>query len=79
MGRIAQIFSSESESCNVFSSSANLQPAGCGKFSVFFSDRCEVGYSDIVAEGFEAEFSSLGRWFAACQMVSVASLQGAVG
>ena len=32
---------------------------GCGKLSVF-SDVCEVGYSDVVAEGFEVEFSSLG-------------------
>jgi len=43
-----------------------------------FSNRCEVGYSDVVAEGFEAEFSSLGRGFAACEVVSVASFQGAV-
>jgi hypothetical protein len=33
---------------------------GCGKLSVFFSDGCEVGYSDVVAEGFEVEFASLG-------------------
>jgi len=37
---------------------------GCGKLSVFFSDRCEVGYPDVVAEGSEVEFSSLGRWLA---------------
>ena len=34
--------------------------AGCGKLSVFFSDGCEVGYSDVVGEGFEVEFASLG-------------------
>jgi len=51
---------------------------GCGKLSVFFSDRCEVGYSDVVAEGLEVEFSSLGCCFAACEVVSGASLQGAV-
>ena len=53
-------------------------PRGCGKLSVFFYDRCEVGYPDVVAEGSEVEFSILGRWLAACEMVSVASLQGAV-
>jgi hypothetical protein len=54
------------------------ETSGCGKLSVFFSDCCEVGYPDVVAEGFEVEFSSLRCWFAACEMVSVASLQGAV-
>jgi hypothetical protein len=33
---------------------------GCGKLSVFLPDCCEVGDSDVVAEGFELEFSSLG-------------------
>ena len=34
--------------------------SGCGKLSVFFSDGCEVSDSDVVAEGFEVEFASLG-------------------
>jgi len=41
-----------------FESAASFM--GCGKLSVFFSDGCEVGYSDVVAEGFEVEFASLG-------------------
>jgi hypothetical protein len=26
------------------------ETSGCGKLSIFFSDRCEVGYFDVVAE-----------------------------
>ena len=33
---------------------------GCGKLSIFLPDVCEVCYSDVVGEGFEVEFSSLG-------------------
>jgi len=33
---------------------------GCGTSSAFFFDVCEVCYSDVVGEGFEVEFSSLG-------------------
>jgi hypothetical protein len=33
---------------------------GCGTSSAFFFDACEVCYSDVVGEGFEVEFSSLG-------------------
>jgi len=41
-------------------------------------DCCEVGYSDVVAEGFEVEFSSLGRSFSAGEMIPIASFQCAV-
>jgi len=51
---------------------------GCGKLSVFLPGCCEVGDSDVVAEGSEVEFASLGCSLAACEVVSVASFQGAV-
>ncbi len=42
------------------------------------SDVCEVVYSDVVGEGFEVEFPSLGFCSSAGQVVSIASLQRAV-
>lgn len=32
----------------------------CGKLTILLPHGCEVGYSDVVAEGFEVEFASLG-------------------
>lgn len=43
-----------------------------------FPDGCEVGDSDVVGEGLEVEFTSLGVPLAACEVVSVASFQYAV-
>ena len=43
-----------------------------------FPDGCEVGYSDVVGEGFEVEFSSLGSSPVARQVISVAAFQCAV-
>jgi len=52
---------------------------GCGKLTVSVPDVCEVVHPDVVAEGFEVEFSPLGFSLATGQVVFVASLQGAVG
>ena len=51
---ILQLLQSLPPTCNA------LDALGCGTLSVFFFDVCEVCYSDVVGEGFEVEFSSLG-------------------